>query len=422
MALAVAASAALLGDQMLYTVLPSQHAAAGIAAGALGVMLSVHRFIRLAANPLGGALYDRVGRRRPFLLGMTLAVVSTTGYALATGFWTLLVARLAWGIAWALISVGGLTIVLDVTTTEDRGRTVGYFHGLVGLGTIVGLLASGILTDLVGYRATLTIYAPLTAAGWLVAAIGVRETSSAGGGRATTSGTQAGPGVVRPAAGVRVVSAARVAALTALVRAVDARLLVLVLASFVSFFANQGVLMATLGAYVKDAQAGHAAVGFLAIPAASLTGMLLGGRRGVTMLAAPVAGYVSDVTGDRRLVAAAGALASLLGFAALALAPPALGIPLGVALCALGEGALGASLSAWAGDLAPERLRGVLMGWFATINDLGGATGPLVGYALGTAFGFRSAYALALALLGVALCALAVAAPPAAPRRRALAS
>lgn len=381
-AVAAATALSLLGDQLLYAVLPSHHAAAGIGVASLGVMLSIHRFIRLAANSLGGVLYDRFGRRRPFLLGMAFAALSTLGYWLADGFWPLLVARLVWGLAFALISVGGLSIVFDLTAAADRGRWVGLYQSMVGIGTLIGLLASGILTDLVGYRATLAIYTPLTALGWLVAFVAVRETG-------------ARPDRPSPA----------LASLGRAARAVDRRLAILAFATFVNFFANHGVLMATLGAFVRQVQQSDAA-GILALPTASLTGILLAARRLAAMLAAPVSGYLSDRARDRQRVAAAGALASLAGYAVLILASPELAIPLGVVLAALGEGVMAAALSAWAGDVAPAHLRGVLMGGFATVNDLGGATGPLVAYALGTAFGFRSAYALCVALLLAALLAL----------------
>jgi MFS family permease len=130
-ALGLATALALLGDVFVYTVLPTQPGSAGLDLAALAVMLSVHRFIRLVANPAGGLLYDRVGRRRPYLLGMTLAVASTGGYWVAVGFWPMLLARLCWGVAFALISVGGASIIFDLTTAADRGRAV----GLSGEGT-----------------------------------------------------------------------------------------------------------------------------------------------------------------------------------------------------------------------------------------------------------------------------------------------
>ena len=53
-AVAAATALSLLGDQLLYAVLPSHHAAAGIGVASLGVMLSIHRFIRGCPDRPGG--------------------------------------------------------------------------------------------------------------------------------------------------------------------------------------------------------------------------------------------------------------------------------------------------------------------------------------------------------------------------------
>ena len=82
-AVAAATVLSLLGDYLLYTVLPSRPEVAGIGVAALGIVLSVHRFVRLAANPVSGLLYDRLGRRRPFLLGMALGGMLTISWGVA---------------------------------------------------------------------------------------------------------------------------------------------------------------------------------------------------------------------------------------------------------------------------------------------------------------------------------------------------
>ncbi len=376
-------SLSLLGDQLLYAVLPSRPGAAGIGVAALGVILSANRFIRLGANSLGGVLCDRFGRRRPFLAGMALAVVSTAAYGLTSGFWPLLAARLVWGLAFALLSVAGLSIILDVTTPADRGRTVGVYHALVQSGNLLGLAASGILTDLIGYRGTLALYVPLTALGFAVAWLVLRETNPADGGLGTTP-----------------------ASLFTTLRALDRRLLAPGYIGFASFFAGNGILMATLGASLKEQLA---LSGGAAVPVATLTGILLASRKLPAMVSAPVAGYLSDQSGDRRLVAGAGALTICAGFVVLATGS---GVPLfvtGVALTAIGEGVLHPSLAAWIGDATPPELRGVVTGGYATANDLGGATGPIVGYAVATALGFAWAYGLCVALMATALVVLAAA-------------
>ncbi len=61
------------------------------------------------------------------------------------------------------------------------------------------------------------------------------------------------------------------------------------------------------------------------------------------------------------------------------------------------------------GDATPPELRGVVTGGYATANDLGGATGPIVGYAVATALGFAWAYGLCVALMATALVVLAAA-------------
>jgi MFS family permease len=114
--LTLAYSLALLGDQMLYVFLPSHPAAAGITSASLGIILSANRFVRLLANSLGGLVSDRIGRRRPYLVGMVLALASTGGYLASSSFWPLLLARVVLGIAFALISVGGAAIMLDLCT------------------------------------------------------------------------------------------------------------------------------------------------------------------------------------------------------------------------------------------------------------------------------------------------------------------
>src|SRR5262245_40102335 len=134
--LAVAYALALLGDNLMYVFLPSHPAAAGIVAADLGIVLSANRILRLAANSLGGFLSDRLDRRRPYLLGMTLALASTAGYLACDSLWPLVFWRIVWGIAFSLISVGGVSIILDQARTEDRGRSVGAYQSLTQLGTL----------------------------------------------------------------------------------------------------------------------------------------------------------------------------------------------------------------------------------------------------------------------------------------------
>lgn len=394
--LALTYSLALLGDQMLYVFLPSNPAAAGIAAASLGLVLSANRIVRLAANSLGGLLSDRLGRRGPYLLGMALALASTSGYLVSGSLGPLLVSRVLWGIAFALLHVGGLAIMLDHSTDADRGRTVGFYQSLLQLGTLVGLVLSGFLTDLLGYRGTLAVYVPLAALG-LGLALWVLRGGNAGSARRAAP---AAPGVpLRPGAGAP--------GALATLRRLDPRLLAPAYVCFATHFAGSGVLAATLGMHLKML-APETGAGSWLLPVASLTGILLAVRRLAGMIEAPIAGHLLDRLGDRRIVAAAGVLVILAGFVTLAGGRGVALVVTGVVLVAVGEGFSQPAVVVWTGDGAPPHLRGVVMGGLSTAGDLGAALGPLVAYALLETAGLRSAYALGAALALSALLALAL--------------
>ncbi len=408
--LAVAYSLALLGDNLMYVFLPSHPETAGIAAASLGIVLSANRFVRLATNSLGGLVSDRFGRRAPYLAGMVLALASTAGYLVSDSLWPLVAWRVVWGIAFSLISVGGIAIVLDLSRADNRGRTVGGYSSLIQLGALIGFVLSGVLTDLVGYRGTLALYVPLAAAGLGVAlwtlpsarpgtAI-LAATPPAKATRATNEGT-CSRWSRRPGGD----SLGMLAAL----RRLDRRLLVPAYVNFVSLFAGSGVVMATLGVSLKQLASEPGVA--LAVPVASLTGILLAVRRLAGMVEAPIAGYLLDRLGDRRIVAVAGALMSLAGLVVLAGSGSVAAVVAGVVLTSMGDGLLHPAIVVWTGDGAPPHLRGVVMGGLATAGDLGSAIGPLVAYALLEIAGLRAAYALCAVLMLSALVPLAIVRP-----------
>ena len=396
--LAVAYSLALLGDAMLYVFLPSHPSAAGITAASLGIVLSANRVVRLAANGLSGLVSDRVGRRPPYLVGMTLALASTAGYLIAGELWSLLVWRVVWGIAFSLISVGGTAIMLDLATPADRGRTIGTYQSLVQLGSLLGFILCGVLTDVLGYRGTLAVYVPLTALGLAVAAWVLRAP------RATPSPARAAAARAHPP------RATGNAGTLASLRRLDPSLLAPAYVNLAGRFAGGGILMATLGAQLARLAGGPGGAPSL-VGVASITGLLLAVGRLVSMIEAPLAGRLLDRSPDRRGVAAVGIAAAAVGYAVLALGDSLVAVIAGVLLVAAGDGLLHPAVVVWTADGAPPHLRGVVMGGLATAGDLGAAVGPLVGYALLARGGPGLAYALCAGLLGSALLALAAARP-----------
>jgi MFS family permease len=172
----LAVSLSLFGDLSLYSVLVTQLAVTHLTLAEVGILLSIHRLIRIALNPLVGVLQNRVGRRPLFLLGLILAVASTAAYGLISGFYPFLISRIGWGFAWALINVSGMTMILDTATNENRAQRTGTYTTWLWIGYMVGPLVGSIFSDWIGFRLAMLICAGLSAIGMLIGFLKTKET------------------------------------------------------------------------------------------------------------------------------------------------------------------------------------------------------------------------------------------------------
>ena len=375
--LGIAISLSLPGDQTLYAALPTRAGAVGLGLGAVGVLLSANRLIRVLANPIAGRLYDRLARRRLFLVGMLLGTVSTAVYIVADRFWIWLVGRLVWGMAWSLLNVGGLAMVMDVTDMQDRGRVTGFY----GLCYLVGLafspLMGGLLVDALGFRPALLVGTLVTGFGLALAALTLPETRplpaerelEAGAGRRKRTGT-----------------------LSEVVKGMDRRLLALSYVHFVTFFSVNGVVMSTVSLYLSQVFGETVSLGGVAVGVASVGGMLLAMRSVAGMASGPLSGYLSDRAGDRWPVIRLGILVGALGLSALAGWTNIWAVVVAVLLVSASSATLMTAVVALTGDLTAGSGQGAAMGGLTAAGDLGSATGPLLAYGLLSLVGLQWVY------------------------------
>ncbi|HSR24582.1 MAG TPA: MFS transporter, partial [Candidatus Eisenbacteria bacterium] len=111
---------------------------------------------------LGGRLADFVGRRRLFVLGMTIFAVASLLAGLA---WTpaLLVAmRFLQGAAAAMVAPSALSLIsLMFVDKSERSRALGVWGGLAGIGGVLGVIIGGLLTEFAGWRWVFLINVPV---------------------------------------------------------------------------------------------------------------------------------------------------------------------------------------------------------------------------------------------------------------------
>jgi EmrB/QacA subfamily drug resistance transporter len=111
---------------------------------------------------LGGRAADLFGRRRIFIIGLTVfTVCSLVGGLAQSGAW-LITARAAQGLGGAILAPATLSIlVTSFTDPGERRKALGAWSATAASGAAVGVLAGGILTSYLGWRWVLFVNVPI---------------------------------------------------------------------------------------------------------------------------------------------------------------------------------------------------------------------------------------------------------------------
>ncbi|MFE2275821.1 MFS transporter [Streptomyces sp. NPDC059454] len=130
---------------------------------------------------LGGALGDRFGRRKVFVIGVLWFAVASLLCGLAPNAGVLIAARALQGVGGALLTPGSLALIQASFHPDDRGRAVGLWSGFGGIGAAVGPFVGGWLVDGPGWRWVFLLNVPLAL---LCAPVAVRHVPESVGGKA----------------------------------------------------------------------------------------------------------------------------------------------------------------------------------------------------------------------------------------------
>jgi MFS family permease len=126
---------------------------------------------------VGGALGDRLGRKRTYLVGVAGFAVASVMCALAASPEQLVAFRLVQGVSAALLTPGGLALIQGTFRPEDRAAAIGTWAAFSGIAAAIGPFVGGFLIENAGWRWIFAINVPLCA---LVLLLGVRMPESRG--------------------------------------------------------------------------------------------------------------------------------------------------------------------------------------------------------------------------------------------------
>lgn len=263
----------MIGDTLLYAVLPLYHEEFGLSLAMVGVLLSLNRWIRLLANSGVAHLGERLGPHALMIAAAVGSALSTTIYGLVENPTAQILARILWGISYASLNLS--TLAYAVSDRANAGKRVGASRAAIGLVQAMSLVGGAWIVLELGARPVFLIYGAVT----LIAL---------------------GAAIVLPRL------PPEPAAKKGFKLPVPHRLEVW---GFVMGFAGDGVFLLTLAFLMKDSITSVAAV--------MATALLLALRWLVEVTTGPIGGWIGDRFGARR-IAIANAAVLVAGFVLIA--------------------------------------------------------------------------------------------------------
>lgn len=346
---AIVLALALLGDSLLYAVLPLHASTFGVSLAWVGVLLSANRIIRLFVYPFLPRV-AAAGLRRFTITAAAFGALSTLVFASGGGPWVLLASRLVWGTVFGALSLSALAYATE--RSEVAGKRVGLSLSLRELGPLLSLTIGTAAAAHHGVRPTLAALGIVSLAAILVA---MRLP------QLNIDNQNDRPKLRLPR---------------------NAEWL-----SLAAGFVTDGIFPATIGLLIaQSTEVEKAVIG---------AGLLLGFKRVAVVVLAPAGGHAADRFGADAVTAAG------LGIAAIGALTVALdGVIGGAVLLSCGAALTTTSIpvSTAAHD---ARARVHALAGIGMARDLGAAAGPLIALPLFALAGATAMYAAAGGLLAL---------------------
>jgi EmrB/QacA subfamily drug resistance transporter len=168
LALLVIATAQLmlvLDDTIVNVALPSMQRSLHLATSNLNWVISFYALAFGGLLLVGGRAGDLFGRRRVFRFGIIVFALASMAGGFAPNGAALVAARIVQGCGAAIAAPCALSLLATTFPAGPaRTRALGVYGAMGGLGSVVGLLLGGALTEYLSWRWVLFVNAPIAAA------------------------------------------------------------------------------------------------------------------------------------------------------------------------------------------------------------------------------------------------------------------
>lgn len=166
----------LLDNSVIFTGLPSIRAELDLTPTALSWVQDAYTLVFGGLLLLAARAGDIVGRRRLFVTGLAVFGLSSLliGFA-PLGSW-MIAARAMQGIGAAIVAPTSLALITASFEGKDRTRAVAWYGATAGIGSSLGLLVGGALTEWISWRAAFLVNVPIAVAMIIGARTALMET------------------------------------------------------------------------------------------------------------------------------------------------------------------------------------------------------------------------------------------------------
>ena len=148
--------------------LPHMEASLSATQETISWVLTSYVLASAVALPLGGWLVDRFGMRLVFTLSVIAFTLASILCGFAQNLGQMVAFRVVQGMAGAFLSPFAQTVMLNVSTAEERPKMMGIFTQGVMLGPITGPVLGGYITESYSWRWVFFINVPIGIAAALV--------------------------------------------------------------------------------------------------------------------------------------------------------------------------------------------------------------------------------------------------------------
>jgi len=171
----LASAMAFIDGTALNVVLPALQHSLNASGSDLFWILNAYLLMLASLILIGGAMGDRLGRKRVFMLGIAIFICGSAACGFAANVFSLVVFRLLQGVGGALMIPGSLSLISSSIDEKQKGKAIGTWSAFTTVVTMGGPILGGALADAGLWRYIFFINIPIGIIALLMLAFRVQE-------------------------------------------------------------------------------------------------------------------------------------------------------------------------------------------------------------------------------------------------------